>query len=68
MALWVWFVKRSYLNHMSNVKHQILKIMNKQDQWLERLVRNYSIPTEEKKEKRGVLNEEQLKNLKNGKS
>ena len=29
---------------------------------------NYSIPTEEKKEKRGVLNEEQLKNLKNGKS
>jgi len=42
--------------------------MNKQDQWLERLVRNYSIPPEEKKEKRGVLNEEQLKNLKNGKN
>ena len=42
--------------------------MSKQDEWLERLVKNYSIPTEEKKEKRGVLNEEQLKNLKNGKS
>jgi len=54
--------------YVQNVKNQILKIMNKQDQWLERLVRNYSIPSEEKKEKRGVLNEEQLKNLKNGKS
>jgi len=42
--------------------------MNRKEEWLERLVRNYSIPTEEKKEKRGVLNEEQLKNLKNGKN
>lgn len=43
--------------------------MSKQDDWLERLVKNYSIPTEEgKKEKRGILKEEQLKNLKNGKS
>jgi len=42
--------------------------MSKQDEWLEKLVKNYSIPTEDKKEKRGVLNEEQLKNLKNGKN
>lgn len=42
--------------------------MSKQQEWLERLVREYSIPTEEKKEKRGILNENQLKNLKNGKN
>ena len=42
--------------------------MSKQDDWLERLVKNYYIPTEEKKEKRGILKEEQLKNLKNGKN
>ena len=39
----------------------------KQD-WLEELVKKYSIPTEEKTDKRGILNESQLKNLKNGKS
>ena len=37
--------------------------MSKQDEWLEKLVKNYSIPTEENKEKRGVLSEEQLKHL-----
>jgi len=39
----------------------------KQD-WLEELVKKYSIPTEEKTDKRGMLNETQLKNLntKNG--
>ena len=40
---------------------------NTQD-WLEQLVKKYSIPTEETNEKRGVLNETQLKNLKNGKT
>ena len=40
---------------------------NTQD-WLEQLVKKYSIPTEETNEKRGVLNESQLKNLKEGKS
>jgi hypothetical protein len=40
---------------------------NTQD-WLEQLVKKYSIPTEETNEKRGVLNESQLKNLKDGKS
>jgi hypothetical protein len=39
----------------------------KQD-WLEELVKKYSIPTEEKTDKRGILNETQLKNLKNGKN
>jgi len=39
----------------------------KQD-WLEELVKKYSIPTEENKQKRGVLNETQLKNLKDGKN
>tara|TARA_B100000768_G_C11242393_1_gene360145 strand:- start:1248 stop:1379 length:132 start_codon:yes stop_codon:yes gene_type:complete len=43
--------------------------MSKQNEkWLEELVKKYSIPTEENKEKRGVLNETQLKNLKNGKN
>jgi hypothetical protein len=42
--------------------------MSKQNDWLEKLVKNYSIPTEENTEKRGVLNEGQLKNLKNGKN
>ena len=39
----------------------------KQD-WLETLVKKYSIPKEEQNEKRGILSETQLKNLKNGKS
>lgn len=38
----------------------------KQD-WLEELAKKYSIPTEEKTDKRGILNESQLKNLKDGK-
>ena len=41
---------------------------NKTEDWLEELVKKYSIPTEETNEKRGVLNESQLKNLKDGKS
>jgi hypothetical protein len=41
---------------------------NSTQDWLEELVKKYSIPTEETKEKRGILNETQLKNLKNGKS
>ena len=40
---------------------------NTQD-WLEELVKKYSIPTEEKTDKRGILNESQLNNLKNGKN
>jgi hypothetical protein len=39
----------------------------KQD-WLEDLVKKYSIPTDDKTDKRGILNETQLKNLKNGKN
>ena len=39
----------------------------KQD-WLEDLVKKYSIPTDDKTDKRGLLNETQLKNLKNGKN
>ena len=43
--------------------------MSKQNEkWLEELVKKYSIPTKEKTDKRGMLNETQLKNLKNGKS
>ena len=43
--------------------------MSKQKQdWLEELVKKYSIPTQEKTDKRGMLNETQLKNLKNGKN
>ena len=43
--------------------------MSKEQDWLEKLVKNYSLPKEEgKKEKRGILNENQLKNLKNGKN
>ena len=43
--------------------------MGKEQDWLEKLVKNYSLPKEEgKKEKRGILSETQLKNLKNGKS
>jgi len=39
------------------------------EDWLEKLVKNYSLPKPEtKKEKRGILSETQLKNLKNGKS
>jgi len=36
--------------------------------WMERLVKKYSVPTNEKTQKRGILNESQLKNLKDGKS
>ena len=39
----------------------------KQD-WLEELVKKYSIPTNDSTDKRGMLNETQLKNLKNGKN
>jgi hypothetical protein len=43
--------------------------MSKQNDWLEKLVKNYSIPKEkDKKEKRGLLSETQLKNIKNGKT
>jgi len=42
--------------------------MSKQNDWLEKLVKNYSIPKEDKSEKRGILSETQLKNLKNGKN
>jgi len=43
--------------------------MSKKDDWLEQLVKNYSLPKEEdRKEKRGILSETQLKNLKNGKN
>ena len=38
--------------------------MNKND-WLETLVKKYSLP---KEDKRGILSETQLKNLKNGKN
>ena len=41
---------------------------NSTEDWLEELVKKYSIPTEETNEKRGVLNETQLNNLKNGKN
>ncbi len=41
---------------------------NKREEWLHELVKKYSIPTEEKTDKRGILNETQLKNLKNGKN
>ena len=41
---------------------------NKTENWLEELVKKYSIPTEEKTDKRGILNESQLNNLKNGKN
>jgi len=40
---------------------------NKED-WLEELVKKYSISADDKTEKRGILNETQLKNLKNGKN
>ena len=42
--------------------------MSKKEDWLETLVKKYSIPNEDKTEKRGILNETQLKNLKNGKN
>ena len=42
--------------------------MSKKQEWLEELVKKYSIPTDDKTEKRGILNETQLKNLKNGKN
>mgnify|MGYP001006962520 CR=1 FL=1 len=37
---------------------------NKKEDWLETLVKKYSIPTEEKTDKRGILNESQLKQRK----
>ena len=40
----------------------------KMSDWMERLVKKYSIPTNDKAEKRGILNETQLRNLKNGKN
>lgn len=40
---------------------------NKED-WLETLVKKYSLPKEDKSEKRGILSETQLKNLKDGKN
>jgi len=40
----------------------------KMSDWMERLVKKYSVPTNDKKEKRGILNETQLNNLKNGKN
>ena len=40
---------------------------NKED-WLEELVKKYSIPTDDKTEKRGILSETQMKNLKDGKN
>lgn len=42
--------------------------MSKKEEWLETLVKKYSLPKEDKNEKRGILSEIQLKNLKNGKS
>jgi hypothetical protein len=41
--------------------------MSKTD-WLETLVKKYSLPKNDKTEKRGILTETQLKNLKNGKN
>ena len=40
----------------------------KMSDWMERLVKKYSVPANDKTEKRGILNETQLKNLKNGKN
>jgi len=42
--------------------------MSKKEDWLETLVKKYSIPKEDKSEKRGILSETQLKNLKDGKN
>jgi len=42
--------------------------MSREKEWLEELVKKYSIPKNDKTEKRGILNETQLKNLKNGKN
>ena len=36
--------------------------------WLETLVKKYSLPKGDKTEKRGILSETQLKNLKDGKN
>ena len=44
------------------------KLCKQKQDWLEELVKKYSIPTEEKTDKRGILNESQLNNLKNGKN
>ena len=42
--------------------------MSKKEDWLEQLVKKYSLPKEDKSEKRGILSETQLKNLKDGKN
>jgi hypothetical protein len=41
--------------------------MSKTD-WLETLVKKYSLPKGDKTKKRGILSETQLKNLKDGKN
>ena len=38
------------------------------EDWLEELVKKYSLPKGDKSEKRGILSETQLKNLKDGKN
>ena len=40
----------------------------KMSDWMERLVKKYSVPADTETDKRGILNESQLKNLKDGKS
>jgi len=40
----------------------------KMSDWMERLVKKYSVPVDDKTDKRGILSETQLKNLKQGKS
>ena len=40
----------------------------KMSDWMERLVKKYSVPANNETDKRGILNESQLKNLKVGKS
>jgi len=53
----------SVINQTQNLKIK----MSKEQDWLETLVKKYSLPKEDKKEKRGILSETQLKNLKDGK-
>lgn len=42
--------------------------MSKKEDWLETLVKKYSIPKGDKTKKRGILSETQMKNLKDGKN
>ena len=42
--------------------------MSKTQDWLETLVKKYSIQKGDKTKKRGILSEKQMKNLKNGKN